>query len=274
VSQPGEDATAGLVDSHAHLDDSRLKSQLDAVLSRAHAEGVAQIVAISTTAQDSVSVLETAQSHAGLFAAVGVHPNDVVEATESDWRSIERLAREARVVAIGETGLDRYWKKTPFEQQQAWFDRHLDLARELDLPVVIHCRDCMPEILAQLARRKAPLKGVLHSFTGTWEEAEQILALGLHISFAGMITFANKSLDALRDVARRVPVDRVLVETDSPYLTPEPFRGKLNEPARVRHTAARLAELTGVGQEALFRATTANARRLFGLDPGDVIGTG
>ena len=150
------------------------------------------------------------------------------------------------VVAIGETGLDRYWHRTPFADQQEWFDRHLTLAHDHDLPIVIHCRDCQNDIIQQLQQLGRPVRGVMHSFTGSWDDAEAYLALGLHLSFAGMITFTNKTLDALRDVAARMPLDRLLVETDSPYLTPHPFRGKLNEPARVALTAAKLAEIRGL----------------------------
>ena len=148
-----------------------------------------------------------------------------------------------RVVAIGETGLDRYWDRTPFAEQQAWFDRHLALAHDHDLPIVIHCRDCQNDIIQQLQQLGRPIRGVMHSFTGSWDDAKAYLDLGLHLSFAGMITFTNKALDALRDVAARMPLDRLLVETDSPYLTPHPFRGKMNEPARVAVTAAKLAEV-------------------------------
>jgi TatD DNase family protein len=258
-----------LVDTHAHLDDRRLRADLGGVLSRATAAGVTQVIAIGTTAETSAGVIELAQTHPGVFAAVGIHPNDAAEASHQDWEAVVAWAGNAGVVAIGETGLDRYWKRTPFEDQQAWFDRHLRLAQEHDLPIVIHCRDCQDDIIEQLRRLGRPVQGVMHSFTGTWEHARACLELGLHLSFAGMVTFANKALDPLREVAARMPIDRLLVETDSPYLSPHPLRGKPNEPCRVSLTAACLAELRGIPAAEFALASTANARRLFRL-PADV----
>jgi TatD DNase family protein len=260
-----------LVDTHAHLDDRRLRPEIDAVLGRARAEGVVQVVAIATTAADSASVLDLAVGRSGVFAAVGIHPNDAAEAAPEDWAKVVALAYHPRAVALGETGLDRYWDRTPFPVQQDYFDRHLGLAREGGLPVVIHCREAEDDILEQLRGLARPVKGILHSFTGNWDQAQAFLDLGLHLSFAGMLTFANKSLDPLRDAAARVPLDRILVETDSPYLTPHPFRGKTNEPARVALTAARLAEVRGISLAELAQATTANARRLFSLPHDDVL---
>nr|UXE45579.1 putative metal-dependent hydrolase YcfH [uncultured bacterium] len=260
-----------LIDTHAHLDDGRLRPQIGDVLARARAEGVVQVVAIATTAEDSASVVSLAESRAGVFAAVGIHPNDAAEAGPGDWDRIVALVDHPRVVAFGETGLDRHWDRTPFPVQQEYFARHLDLAHRLDRPVVIHCREAEDDILAQLMGLGRPVKGVLHSFTGNWDQAQAFLDFGLHLSFAGMLTFANKGLDPLRDAAARAPLDRILVETDSPYLAPHPFRGKMNEPARIALTAARLAELRGLTLDDLASATTANARRLFSLPHDDLI---
>jgi TatD DNase family protein len=258
-------STSVLVDTHAHLDDKRLRADLAGVLDRARQCGVAQIVAIGTTAATSAGVLELAQAHRGVYAAVGIHPNDAAEAGESDWPTILEMVRRPGVVAIGETGLDRHWRRTPFPEQQTWFGRHLALAYQHDLPVVIHSRECQSDIIEQLQKLERPIHGIMHSFTGTWDEALAFLDLGLHLSFAGMITFANKALDPLREVAARVPADRLLTETDSPYLTPHPFRGQSNEPARVAVTAAKLAEIRGITPAALAEITTANARKLFRL---------
>ncbi len=268
---PSTDAIFPLIDTHAHLDDSRLRGDWDGVLERARQAGVVQVVAIGTTATDSAAVLDLARRHRGLFAAVGIHPNDAAEASDADWPLVIELAGQPGVVAIGETGLDRYWDRTPFPIQQEWFDRHLELAHRLDLPVVIHCRDCQREMIEQLRGLGRPIRGVQHSFTGTWDDARAFLDLGLHLSFAGMLTYTNKSLDALRDVAARVPLDRILVETDSPYLSPHPFRGKTNEPARVALTARRLAEIRGLPPEELARITTENARSLFRLPTGETL---
>jgi len=268
---PRSNSTTALVDTHAHLDDRRLRADLDGVLKRAREGGVRQIIAIGTTAASSNGVLELAQAHRGVFAAVGIHPNDAAEVGQRDWPAIARLAARPGVVAIGETGLDRYWDRTPFPEQQDWFARHLALAHEHDLPVVIHSRDCQADIIDQLKKLHRPVRGVMHSFTGTWEDAEALLELGLHLSFAGMVTFTNKALDALREVAARVPTDRLLTETDSPYLSPHPFRGQTNEPAHVAVTAGRLAEIRGISPDGLATMTTANARRLFHLPDGQTL---
>jgi TatD DNase family protein len=258
-------APALLVDSHAHLDDRRLRTDLIDVLNRAVCAGVGQVLAMGTTATTSTQTVELAEQNRGVFAAVGIHPNDAAEAGPDDWTVITKLVDRPHVVAVGETGLDRYWKRTPFQQQQMWFDRHLRLAYERDLPVVIHCRDCQRDILEQLTMLNRPIRGVMHSFTGSWDEAQAFLDLGLHISFAGMVTFTNKALDELRDVAVRVPIDRLLVETDSPYLSPHPFRGQTNEPARVALTAARIAEIRGMSPPQFAENTTSNAHDLFRL---------
>lgn len=258
-----------LVDTHAHLDDDRLKRDLPAVLDRARTAGLVQIVAIGTTAADSASVQDLARTHAGVFAAVGVQPNHVAEAGPGDWEQIVVLAALPRVVAIGETGLDRYWNYTPFPHQQEWFDRHLELAVDRGLPVVIHCRDCESDIVAQLEKLDHPTAGVLHSFTGNRDHAAAFLALGLHISLAGMVTFSNKTLNALREAVRTVPLDRILIETDSPYLSPQPVRGRPNQPAHLAWTVQFLADQLEMSAEELARTTTANAQRLFAL-PADL----
>jgi TatD DNase family protein len=257
-----------LVDTHAHLDDPGLAHDLPGVLARARDAGVVQVVAIATTSASSASVLDIARHHAGVFSSVGIQPNHVAEAQEGDWDRVVSLAARPKVVAIGETGLDRYWDHAPFPLQQRYFEQHLDLASERKLPVVIHCRECEADIAEQLRRRTGPIRGVVHSFTGNWEDAQVFLELGLHLSFAGMITFQNKKLDKLRDAAARVPLDRLLVETDSPYLSPHPHRGQPNEPCRLPLTAERLAQVRGLSMGELSSALTANARRLFAL-PGD-----
>jgi TatD DNase family protein len=254
-----------LVDTHAHLDDPGLLHDLDEVLARARAAGVAQVIAIATTGASSAAVLDIARHHAGVFSSVGIQPNHVAEAGPGDWERVVALAARPKVVAIGETGLDRFWDHAPFPLQQRYFDQHLDLAKERELPVVVHCRDSERDIADQLKRRNGPIRGVLHSFTGRWADAEEFLELGLHLSFAGMITFHNKKLDPLREAAARVPLDRLLIETDSPYLSPHPHRGQPNEPGRLSFTADRLAQIRGLSLAELASATTANARRLFAL---------
>jgi TatD DNase family protein len=254
-----------LVDTHAHLDHPRLLNQLTDVLERARAANVWQVVSQSTSAESSERVVALASQHDALFAAVGIHPNDAVHAGEGDWSRVNALLDHPKVVAVGETGLDRYWDTTPFATQIEYFSLHLTAAFERNLPVVIHCRDSAQDILALLEALGRPMHGVLHSFTGDRALAGRFLDLGLHLGFAGQVTFSNKSLDSLREVAAHMPLDRVLLETDSPYLAPHPHRGRGNEPAYMAFTAERIAELRGISVAALAKATTANARRLFGL---------
>jgi TatD DNase family protein len=193
-----------------------------------------------------------------------MQPNYIAEGKPGDWERILALAKEPGVVAIGETGLDRHWDFTPFDVQQDYFDRHLRLSAERRLPFVVHMRDCDDEIMAMLrdARQRGELRGVMHSFTGGRAMAEECVAMGLYISFAGMVTY--KKSDELRAVAASVPDDRILIETDAPYLSPEPVRKiKRNEPAHVQHTAECIAAARGVSLDAFAAQTTANARRLF-----------
>jgi TatD DNase family protein len=251
-------------DTHAHLDDEQFDAVRDAVVERASAAGVSTIVTVGTTLASSEASLALAGQYRCVFAAVGVQPNYAGQAAAGDWDRIVRLAAEPLVVAVGETGLDRYWDFTRFDIQQDYFDRHLRLAQQRDLPVVVHMRDCASETLTMLreARQRDPLRGVMHSFTGDAETARECLDLGLHVSFAGMVTF--KKSQALRDVARTVPAERILIETDSPYLSPHPRRGQQpNEPALLLHTAACLAEVRGVAPAQFADLTTANATRLF-----------
>jgi len=254
-----------LIDTHAHLDQSEFDTDRAAVIERAHAAGVRQVIAIGTTAATSATCVDLAAQHANVFAAVGIQPNYCAQLQPGDWERIVELSRRPGVVAIGETGLDRYWDYAPFAAQQDYFDRHLCLAQELDLPVVIHTRECDADVLPMLraAVARGPLRGVMHSFTGAAETARECVDLGLHISFAGMVTY--KKSDALRAIAATIPEDRILIETDSPYLSPHPLRGQRNEPAHLVHTAKCLAEARQVTLDTFAAQTTANARRLFRL---------
>ena len=253
-----------LFDTHAHLADEQLLPEASAVIERACQAGVTRILSVGTEVASSRACIELAKLHEGLFASAGIHPNHVSQAQSGDWDEIARLAKSPQVVALGETGLDLYWKDTPLADQQDYFDRHIRLSQQSGLPLVVHQRQSAAEILVMLraARQRGELAGVMHSFTGTADEAAEFLALGMHISFAGMVTF--KKSDDLCAVARTIPAERLLVETDSPYLSPEPFRGKRpNEPARVVHTAECLARERGVTLSELAAQTTANGLALF-----------
>jgi TatD DNase family protein len=253
-----------LFDTHAHLDDEQLAADVAGVVERAKIAGVTRMLAVGTTAASSQNCLSHATRFDEVYASAGIHPNHAAEALAGDWDEIVRLANEPKVAALGETGLDLYWKDTPLRLQQDYFDRHIRLSQQTGLPLVIHLRETAAEILAMLreATQRGPLTGIMHSFTGTADQAADFLALGLHISFAGMLTF--KKSDDLRAVAATIPADRLLVETDSPYLSPEPFRGKRpNEPARAIHTAECLAQVRGATLDEIARQTTANALALF-----------
>jgi TatD DNase family protein len=253
-----------LFDTHAHLNDDQLAADVDGVVQRAAAAGVTRILAVGTTAQSSRNCLEHANRFSGVWSSAGIHPNHAAEAQPVDWDEIVGLSAQAKVVALGETGLDLYWKDTPLSVQQDYFDRHIRLSQTIGLPFIVHLRETAAEILAMLreAATRGPLAGVMHSFTGTAHQATDFLELGLYISFAGMVTF--KKSDELRAVGASIPADRILVETDAPYLSPEPFRGKRpNEPARVVHTAECLAGARGVSLEQFAEQTTANAIALF-----------
>jgi TatD DNase family protein len=254
-----------LFDTHCHLDEPAFDGDRDDVLARARAAGLVGIVTIGTTAASSVSAVELARRERDVYAAVGIQPNYVAEEKPGDWERIVELAADPRVIAIGETGLDRYWDYTPLDAQAEAFDRHLELSRTTGKPFVVHCRDAEADVVAQLRNAAAagPLRGIMHSFSGDLAITEACLDLGLYISFAGMVTF--KRNDALRAVAKAVPPDRILIETDAPYLAPMPHRGKRNEPAWLAHTAAVLAEVHGMPAEDFAAATLSNAREIFGI---------
>ena len=256
-----------LIDTHSHLFDDRFRKDLPAVLERAAAAGLERVVCLGIDRESSIESVRIARQFPIVVAAVGVQPNSVAEAKPGDWEEVVRLAEtEPRVVAIGETGLDRYWDKTPFPQQEELFARHIALSRRLNKPFAIHCREAEADVVKMLRaefEKHGPVRAVMHSFTGDLATAKVCLEMGLYISFAGMVTYPTAQ--NLRDVAKNVPLDRLVVETDCPYLAPQPVRGKRNEPGYVAHTAALLAEVKGVSAKELEEQTTRNARTLFGL---------
>ncbi len=262
-------SSSPLIDTHAHLDAEEFNEDREEAIARNREAGIAAMICPGITAASSEAVVRLAVLHEGLFAAVGIQPNYCDSVAEGDWEQIVALVSRPKVVAIGETGLDRHWDFTSFDVQQDYFDRHLRLAQQHDLPVILHCREAFADMLPMLreAVDRGPLRGVMHSFSEDAPTAEICLELGLYVSFAGAVTYPNKKFEALREAAKRVPADRLLVETDCPYLVPHPLRGKQqrNEPANLLLTARRLAELRGVSVEEIAAQTTANAQRLFGL---------
>jgi TatD DNase family protein len=254
-----------LFDTHAHLDQPEFDDDRMEMIARARAAGVLTLVAVGTTAATSEACVELAALHEGVLAAVGIQPNYCAEARPDDWDRVGALVGRGGVVAVGETGLDRHWDYTPLDVQRDYFDRHLRLSQQIGLPFIVHTRESDADVLAMLreARQRGPLVGVMHSFTGSAETAAECVDLGLFISFAGMVTY--KKSDVLRAVAKQVPAERILIETDSPYLSPHPLRGRRNEPAHLIHTAACLAGERGQTSDEFAALTTENARRLFGI---------
>lgn len=255
-----------MIDTHVHLDDDKLRGEVAAVVQRAQSAGVEQMISIATTLNSARQCVELAKILSGVFASVGIHPNYGQEAQPGDWDGIVQLVDALRVVALGETGLDRYWDNTPFPLQQDYFSRHLELSRKTGLPVVIHCREADADMLTMLQdayQKHGPLRGVMHSFSGSATFGDACLEMGLYLSFSGVVTYKNA--DKLRSYTARVPADRILVETDAPYLTPVPLRGviKKNEPAHVMHTAQCVADARGMTLQELDALTTGNAKRLF-----------
>lgn len=254
-----------LFDTHAHLDEEAFHPDRPETVQNALDAGVETILSIGITAESSQRAVDLAATFHNVFAVVGIQPNYVAQMKPNDWELIETLSTADKVVGIGETGLDRYWDYAPIELQQEYFRKHIQLSRKLDLPFVIHCREAEADVIELLQQEAngVPFKGIMHSFCGSPETAAACLELGLHISFAGMLTF--KKNDELRETARQIPLDRLLVETDAPYLAPVPMRGKRNEPAFVKYTCACLAELHQKTTEEMAEITTANARALFNI---------
>ena len=250
-----------LVDSHCHLDFPELAEQTPAVLKRMADNGVTHAVCIGVNIEDFGRVLALAEAHDNLFATVGLHP-EYADAHDPEIDELVALGSHPKVIAIGETGLDYHWHKDRPEWQRVRFRRHIRAARQVAKPLVIHMRDAADDTLRILAEEQgADVGGVMHCFTETWAVARQALDLGFHISLSGIVTFKN-ALD-IKEVARNTPLDRLLIETDAPYLAPTPFRGKLNEPSYVRYVAEEVARIRGMSLDALAEATTANFFHLF-----------
>ena len=259
-----------LVDHHCHLNFPHFADQMSAVLARARAANVGICVTISTRIKQLDDLLAICAAHPGVYTSVGTHPHYAHEELDVTVADIVRLSAHPKIVAIGEAGLDYFYQKSPKEAQAEGFRRHIQAARETGLPLEIHTRDADDDTLRILEEEhaKGPFPALLHCFTGGETLARRAVELGLYVSFTGVITY--KKSDALRAIAAQVPLDRLLVETDAPYLAPDPFRGKTNEPAFVAHTAAALARVKGITDQEIAAATTANFFRLFTKVPRPV----
>ncbi|MGH7963235.1 MAG: TatD family hydrolase [Candidatus Binatia bacterium] len=253
-------------DSHCHLTDPQFDSDREATIARARAAGVSRFIVIGATGDFSHNekAVALAQEYADVFAVIGVHPHDAKTIIADTYARLRQLAQEPKVVGLGETGLDFYYDNSPREDQRIHFRAFIRLARELNLPLSMHVRDAYAEAVQTLhAEGEGKVRGVMHCFTGSAEDAQALLDLGLFLSFSGIVTF--KSAHALREVARLVPLDRLLVETDCPLLAPMPYRGKRNEPAYVVQVAKTIAEVKGLPVEAMADATRRNTETLFTL---------
>jgi TatD DNase family protein len=256
-----------LVDSHCHLDFPDFAAELDAVVARARAAGIGRMVTISTRVKRHAQVLAVAERFADVFCSVGTHPHHADEELDIDAAALMAIARHPKVVAIGEAGLDYHYDNSPRDAQEQGLRQHIAAARATGLPLVIHSRECDAEMVRILREEsgKGAFPSVLHCFTGGRDLAVTAIELGHYVSFTGILTF--KRSDDLRAIARDLPADRILVETDSPYLAPLPYRGKRCEPAYVAETARVLAETRGVSPEQIAEQTTENFFRLFSKVP-------
>ncbi len=257
-----------LVDSHAHLDGRQFESDREATIQRALQNGISHILTVGCDLQSSLASVALAEQYEQIYASVGVHPHDATEITPATLAQLKDLLSHAKVVALGEIGLDFFRDRSPRETQRSAFRQQIQLAREVGKPIIVHDRDAHDEVVQILQEEDAAaVGGVLHCFSGDLAMARKCLELGFYLSFPGTITYPKN--DAAREVVRAIPIDRMLVETDCPYLSPQQFRGKRNEPAYVRYTAERVAEIKGLSIEDVARVTSRNSFDLFGFGTVD-----
>lgn len=255
-----------LFDSHCHLEDERFAGEVDEVLTRMQTAGVARCILAGSDIDSSERIVMLAATHANVYGVVGVHPHETESFGEDTLPKLDTLLTRPHIVGVGEIGLDYYYDLALKEKQREIFAQQLDYAFVKGVPAVFHVRDAHGDTLDLFRAHRGRLPaGVLHCYTGSVESAREYLNMGFHISFSGSVTFKNAH--HLQDVARYVPIDRLLVETDSPYLAPVPIRGKRNEPAYVRYVAQKVAELRGIPLEELAAHTTANVEKLYGIAP-------
>ncbi|NGM85455.1 TatD family hydrolase [Paenibacillus sp. 7124] len=253
-----------LFDTHTHLDAPQFDGDREETIARAVEAGVSKMVNVGFNRETIPSTMKLAESYEFIYAAVGWHPQDAIDMKDGDLDWIASLCSHDKVVAIGEIGLDYYWDTSPKDVQHTVFRRQIGLARELKMPIIIHNRDAHEDVVRILREEKASeIGGIMHSFSGSWETAKMCLDMGFYLSFGGPITFKNARVP--KEVLAQVPLDRLLIETDSPYLTPHPYRGKRNESAHVRLVAEAAAEIKGIKVEEIAKITYKNSLELFGI---------
>ncbi len=251
-----------LIDTHAHLNLDNFKKDVEACVLRAKEAGVRAVINVGIDLKTSIRALELAHAYDDLWATAGIHPHEVKRANEETYAILRALLADNKMVAVGEIGLDYAKEYSPREVQSEHFVRQLALAKELNLPVVIHSREASPDIM-HLLRGELPERFVFHCYAGSQQEAREILDLGGYISITGIVTFPRA--ENIRQIVRYVPIERLMLETDCPFLAPVPYRGKRNEPAFVRYVAEKVAEIKGLSLEECARQTTSNAREFFGI---------
>ncbi len=253
-----------LFDTHAHILDDQFNDDRDQVIQNIY-DNMALVVNIGCNLEDCPRTVALAEQYDKLYAAVGLHPEDVKTYTPEGWDMICKLAEHPKVVGIGETGLDYYWDTSTKDAQKVLFEQHIDLAKQLHKPLVIHDREAHGDTLEILKRTNAKeVGGILHAFSGSVEMAMEVIKMGFYIGLGGPVTFKNARKAV--EVAQAIPLEYLVIETDCPYMAPVPFRGKRNEPMLVQHTAAKIAELRGISVEELIEATYQNGKRIYGID--------
>ncbi len=256
-----------LIDSHAHLELDDFDNDRDQVIQRARERGVDTIVTVGISLDDSRKAIAVARRYSMVYASVGVHPHSAKEIDNGTYDALRKLVRDDKVVAYGEIGLDFFRNRSPRDVQLRCFGEQMELAHECALPVIIHDRDAHVETMEVLERWKGKVRGIVHCFSGDYDMAKRCLDLGYYISIPGTVTYKNSAV--IRDVVRKAPIESLLVETDCPFLTPEPKRGKRNEPANVLHTARKVADIKGLPFEEVARITSDNTREIFGIKKRD-----
>ncbi|MGG0464749.1 TatD family hydrolase [Priestia aryabhattai] len=254
-----------LFDTHVHLNAEQYEDDLQEVINRALEKGVQNMVVVGFDEPTIKKAIQIAETYEFIYASVGWHPVDAIDMTDEHLAWIEELAQHPKVVALGEMGLDYHWDKSPKEVQKDVFRRQIRLARKVNLPIIIHNRDATEDVVTILKEEHVEeVGGIMHCFTGSIEVAKKCMDMNMYISFGGPVTFKNAKKP--KEVAAELPLDKLLIETDCPYLTPHPFRGKRNEPGYVSYVAEQIAELKGITYEELADITTANAKKLFGIN--------